>query len=150
MFDLEPSALGLSSSDPASSWISASWPVLAASAWPTDDPSMSTSSFVGCPDPSLSVAALGLDEEGTCTAWGNGEDGSGFCDDMEAWKEALVGVVASSIGLGWSRCELAVDLGVAGEAMSFLVASGFGEGKFTGRNAFAIVDDGGGRRDGVW
>lgn len=129
MPDRDPSALGLSSSDPISSWIS-SWPTLPVSACPGDDPSISTSSLF---DPSLSLLPP---RPGTRTVCGNGEVGSGFCDDMAAWNEALVGVVASSIVLGCS--EPAIDRGVAGDAMSLLADSGFGDGKFTGRKAFAI------------
>ena len=79
------------------------------------------------------------DESGTCTDSGNGDVGSGFCDDNALVpKLARVGVVASSIGRGvWLGAVL--GLGVMGDVMvSSIVVSAGANDVLTGRNVVAI------------
>lgn len=139
MPDLEPSAFTLSSSSEHGSSSMLSVPAIEGSVGPEDVPSISMSSLFACVDPSLSWNWLpGGAELGTWTACGKGDDGRGFCADREALKEALVGVVASSTCLGWSRVGAPAGRGVVGEVIS-VFASVFCNEEFTGRKAPDIV-----------
>lgn len=151
MFDFEPSAFTLSSSEPAPSS-----PFAASSS----DPSISTSSeplgFLGCCGFSFpgEVVSGG---SGTWTESGNGDVGNGFCDAKAVpWKLALVGVVASSTGSGGWGWEALVGVGVVREArfisLSLFVASSFvgvgvgDRGVLTGRKDEVMAGCGGWKR----